>query len=160
MPGERPNILFLLTDQQRPDSLGCYGSEAAITPHIDALARGGVVFDNCYVQNPLCCPSRYSILTGRYPHSHGVRANWYAPRPGEVSFGAQLGRVGYATSMIGKMHLTPWYDTFGSDGRIIAESKFHTTCPDDYERFLNHHGWSGSGCTTSPIRHTCKISRR
>ena len=138
----KPNILFLFTDQQRPDSLGCYGSEEARTPHIDELARGGVVFDNCYVQNPLCCPARYSILTGRYPHSHRVRANWYAPNPGELSFGAQLGRTGYNTSMIGKMHLTPWYDNFGFDGRIIAEAKFHTTCQDDYERFLNRHGWS------------------
>ncbi|RKX70806.1 MAG: hypothetical protein DRP60_15420 [Spirochaetes bacterium] len=138
----KPNILFLITDQQRPDSIGCYGSDVAITPHIDSLSQGGITFDNCYVQNPLCCPSRYSILTGRYPHSHRVRANWYAPRPNEVSFGEQLGKAGYATSMIGKMHLTPWYDNFGFDGRIIAEAKFHTTCPDDYQRFLEHHGWS------------------
>ena len=142
MPESKPNILFLLTDQQRPDSLGCYGSKAALTPHIDSLADGGVVFDNCYVQNPLCCPSRYSMLTGRYPHSHRVRANWYAPRQGEVSFGEQLGRAGYTTSMIGKMHLTPWYDNFGFDGRIIAEAKFHTSCPDDYQRFLELNGWS------------------
>ncbi len=145
MNREKPNILFLLTDQQRPDSLGCYGGEAAETPHVNALARGGVVFDNCYVQNPLCCPARYSILTGRYPHSHRVRANWYAPGQGEVSFGKQLGRAGYTTSMIGKMHLTPWYDTFGFDGRIIAEAKFHTTCPDDYQQFLGRHGWSREG---------------
>ncbi len=142
MRKEGPNILFLLTDQQRPDSLGCYGNDVAITPHLDSLARGGVVFDNCYVQNPLCCPSRYSMLTGRYPHSHRVRANWYAPREGEISFGEQLGKAGYTTSMIGKMHLTPWHDNFGFDGRIIAEAKFHTACPDDYQRFLEHHGWS------------------
>ncbi len=142
MIANKPNILFLITDQQRPDSLGCYGSEAAITPHIDSLAQDGVVFDNCYVQNPLCCPSRYSMLTGRYPHSHRVRANWYAPGNGEVSFGERLGKAGYSTSMIGKMHLTPWYDNFGFDGRIIAEAKFHTSCPDDYQRFLERHGWS------------------
>lgn len=131
-----------MTDQQRPDSLGCYGSEVASTPNLDRLAREGACFDNCYVQNPLCCPSRYSILTGRYPHSHRVRANWYAPREGEYSFADRLKRVGYNTAAIGKMHLTPWYDTFGFAGRIIAEAKFHVNCPDDYESFLNAHGTS------------------
>lgn len=137
----RPNILFILPDQQRPDSLGCYGSGTAITPTLDELSATGVTFENCYVQNPLCCPSRYSVATGRYPHSHGVVANWYAPRPGEVSFGHLLGRAGYRTAAIGKMHFTPWHDNFGFDGRIIAEAKFHGDCPDDYSRFLASHGY-------------------
>ena len=81
-----PNILFLITDQQRPDSLGCYGSKEAKTPNLDALAKDGVVFDNCYVSNPVCCPSRYSLCTGRYPHNHGVTENWKAPHPWETSF--------------------------------------------------------------------------
>ena len=137
-----PNILFILTDQQRPDTLSCYGNDIGIMPNVDRLGREGVYFNNCYVQNPLCCPSRYSILTGRYPHCHGVLANWYAPREGETSFGHQLTRVGYRTGMIGKMHLTPWHDRFGFGGRIIAESKFHFQIPDDYERFLKKHGKS------------------
>ena len=58
-----------------------------------------------------------------------------------MSFGERLGRAGYGTAMIGKMHLTPWQDTFGFDGRIIAEAKFHTDCPDDYQSFLLGHGW-------------------
>lgn len=138
----RPNILLLFSDQQRPDSLGCYGSPVAQTPALDNLAASGATFDNCYVQNPLCCPSRYSLLTGRYPHSHRVRANWYAPREGEESFAHRVSQAGYTTAAIGKMHLTPWHDLFGFDGRIIAESKFHITCPDDYERILNKHGRS------------------
>ncbi len=137
-----PNILVLMTDQQRPDSLGCYGNPVAQTPNIDRLAAEGVVFENCYVPNPLCCPSRYSLLTGRYPHCHRVRANWYAPRPGEQSFGHRLGAVGYNTNMVGKMHLTPWHDNFGFDGRIIAEAKFASHLPDDYARFLQAHGLS------------------
>jgi arylsulfatase A-like enzyme len=59
-----------------------------------------------------------------------------------VSFGQRLGEVGYHTATIGKMHLTPWYDNFGFNGRIIAEAKAHVECPDDYERFLNKHGTS------------------
>lgn len=139
---KKPNILFLLPDQQRPDSLGCYGSEVAKTPTLDYLSRTGVTFDNCYVQNPLCCPSRYSVATGRYPHTLGIQANWYPLRQKEESFGHQMGRAGYQTAAIGKMHFTPWFDNFGFDGRIIAEAKFHTDCPDDYARFLNKHGYS------------------
>ena len=76
MRDRKPNILLLMTDQQRPDSLGCYGNAVASTPNLDRLGREGVVFDNMYVQNPLCVPSRYSMLTGRYPHTIGVRTNW------------------------------------------------------------------------------------
>lgn len=139
---QKPNILLLMTDQQRPDSLGCYGDKTAITPNLDALAENGVVFDNCYVSNPLCCPSRYSICTGRYPHNHGVTLNWRAPHPWETSFGHVLSRNGYNTGAIGKMHFTPWQDRFGFDGRVIAEAKFHDTCDDDYERFLKKHAFS------------------
>ncbi len=150
---EKANILFLMSDQQRPDSLGCYGDSIAETPNLDSLAVQGVVFDNCYVQNPLCCPSRYSILTGRYPHCHGVRANWYKRRPGETSFAHRLGRSGYGTAAIGKMHFTPWHDNFGFDGRIIAESKFHIHCPDDYERYLNKHNMSRMDLYDMASRH-------
>ncbi len=125
----KPNILFLMIDQQRPDSMGCYGNAAAQTPNLDALAAQGVVFDNCYVQNPLSCPSRYSYLTGRYPRCHRVRANGFAPRAGETSFGHQLSRAGYHTATIGKMHLTPRQDNFGFHGRIIAEARFDQFCP-------------------------------
>lgn len=141
MEKKRPNILFLFTDQQRPDSLGCYGNEVAMTPNLDKLADEGVLFENCYGQNPLCVPSRHSILTGRYPHSHRARLNWYKRGEEEKSFAHRLGRVGYNTATCGKMHLTPWYENFGFDGRIIAEAKFHKTCPDDYQKFLKKYGW-------------------
>lgn len=130
-----------MTDQQRLDSLGCYGSEFAQTPNIDALAEAGVRFDNCYVQNPFSCPSRHSMLTGRYPHCHGVRANWYRRKPDETSFAHQLSRGGYRSAIIGKMHLTPWYENFGFDGRIVADGKGFPY-EDDYARFLQHHGRS------------------
>ncbi len=142
MSKQRPNIILLMTDQQRPDSLGCYGSKEAITPNLDWLAENGVVFDNCYVANPVCCPSRYSICTGRYPHNHGVTANWRAPHSWETSFGHVLSRDGYNTGAIGKMHFTPWDDRFGFDGRVIAEAKFNYAVNDDYERFLNKNGTS------------------
>ena len=142
MADARPNILLIMTDQQRPDTLGCYGNDIAITPNLDRLGREGVIFDNMYVQNPLCVPSRYSMLTGRYPHCTRVRTNWHAVRPGERSFAHQIGPAGYATALVGKMHLTPWHDNFGFDGRIIAEAKIDPNCDDDYQRFLRANGRS------------------
>ena len=69
----RPNILLITTDQQRTDTLSCLGAPIGRTPHLDALAARGVLFERCYVQNPICIPSRACLQTGRYPHQHGVR---------------------------------------------------------------------------------------
>ena len=71
----RPNILFICTDQQRADSLGCTGASWAVTPNLDQLAREGALFKNCYVQNPVCSPSRASLFTGKYVANHGLYAN-------------------------------------------------------------------------------------
>ncbi|NOY09682.1 MAG: sulfatase-like hydrolase/transferase [Spirochaetes bacterium] len=69
---ECPNILFIITDQQRRDSLGCYGADWVKTPNLDGLARDGMMFKNCYANNPVCTPSRASIFTGKPVTSHGV----------------------------------------------------------------------------------------
>ena len=134
-----------MSDQQRPDSLGCYGNNQAITPNIDSLAEGGIRFESAYTPCPLCAPARYSLLTGRYPHIHGVITNASGLRQREQSIAHHLNRGGYRTAAIGKMHLTPWYDNFGFDGRIIAESKFMQNCPDDYGMFLKANGFSREG---------------
>jgi arylsulfatase len=77
MPVERtrPNLLFINTDQQRYDSLGCNGNPYAQTPHLDQLAREGVNFTRCYTSNPVCMPARASFFTGQYPSHHGVWQN-------------------------------------------------------------------------------------
>ncbi len=101
----RPNILFICTDQQRYDALGCYGNEHIITPTIDALATEGVLFERCYVQNPVCAPSRASLVTGRYPSAHGLWANGVALAPDEELFSRALADAGYDCGLIGKLHL-------------------------------------------------------
>ena len=68
---QRPNFVFILTDQQRRDSLGCYGNQVAQTPNLDKLAADGVAFDSAFCANVVCSPSRASIITGRYPRAHG-----------------------------------------------------------------------------------------
>jgi arylsulfatase A-like enzyme len=71
----RPNIVFIITDDQRHDSLEITGHPAAKTPNIDRLAREGVMFENFFCATPLCSPSRASFLTGLYPHAHKVINN-------------------------------------------------------------------------------------
>src|SRR5437879_4358671 len=66
----RPNFLFLLADDQRWDALGCAGNRIVQTPHVDALARGGVRFRNAFVTTSICAASRASILTGLYERTH------------------------------------------------------------------------------------------
>src|SRR5207244_2893455 len=79
----RPNVLLLIYDKCRADALGCYGFADAQTPNLDRLAASsGVRFDRAYTPQSLCAPARASMLTGLYPHAHGVTRNVY---PGRVS---------------------------------------------------------------------------
>src|SRR5438067_12267688 len=69
------NILFLWTDEQRPDTIGAYGSPRISTPNLDRLAQGAVLFEQAYCAQPVCTPSRGTVLAGLYPHTHGATHN-------------------------------------------------------------------------------------
>ena len=101
---ERPNILWICTDQQRRDTLGCAGNPFVRTPHLDALAAGGVRFDRCFVQNPLCAPSRASFLTGRYPRTTRMRQNGQTIPADELMVTRLLADAGYHCGLVGKLH--------------------------------------------------------
>ena len=105
-PGSnRPNILFILTDEQRKDTLGCYGNDLAITPAFDGLAARGVRFNSCYTTQPVCAPCRSSLITGLYPTSTGVVENLIPLRPDLFAWPRALHEQGYRTAYIGKWHL-------------------------------------------------------
>ena len=99
-----PNLLFIYTDQQRADSLGCCGNPLRPTPHLDGLAAGGTLFERAYVTQPVCTPSRASILTGLYPHTHGCIDNNVPLPPGARTLAERL-PGGYDTAHMGKWHL-------------------------------------------------------
>ena len=103
----RPNILWICTDQQRCDTLGCYGNKYTITPNIDKLAKTGVIFDNCFCQCPVCSPSRSSFLTGRYPRTTRCRQNGQAIPLDEKTVTGILNENGYICGLSGKLHLSP-----------------------------------------------------
>lgn len=106
----RPNFLFLITDQQRADWLGCYDHPVLKTPNIDAIAARGTRFDNFHVASPVCMPNRASLLTGRYPSLHGLRYNGCRLPLNANTFVDLLGDAGYHTAAIGKSHLQPFTD--------------------------------------------------
>ena len=101
-------ILFITTDQQRYDSLGCNGGTVARTPVVDALADAGIVYRRAYNQNTVCMPARSTMLTGQYVRTHGVFANG-VPLPIDApSVAAHLkDHAGYRTALLGKAHFDP-----------------------------------------------------
>ncbi len=102
---DAPNFLFIITDQQRADHLGCYGNPLLKTPNIDAIAARGTRFDRFYVVDPICMPNRSTIMTGRMPSLHGVRHNGIALSREHTTFVDVLRAAGYRTGLVGKAHL-------------------------------------------------------
>ncbi len=103
----RPNILWICADQQRWDTLSCFGHAGAATPHLDRLASKGVAFDRAYAQSPICTPSRASFLTGMYPVAHQVHRNGNAFFPDHLDLlPRRFEEAGYHTGLIGKLHLS------------------------------------------------------
>jgi choline-sulfatase len=76
MSSEQPNIVCLFSDQHRHDAMGCAGNNVVQTPTLDRLAGEGLRFSRTYCQSPVCMPSRASVITGLYPHQHGILQNF------------------------------------------------------------------------------------
>ena len=96
-----PNILLFMTDQQRFDSLGCYGADWVSTPNLDRIAVEGVLFENCYTDNPVCTPARASLMTGKELPGHGVYRLHDVLPDDEVMFTERLRKRGYRTALFG-----------------------------------------------------------
>jgi arylsulfatase A-like enzyme len=102
---DRPNVLFVITDDQRADAIGLGGSKHLKTPNMDRLGQEGVHFANAFCTTSLCSPSRASILSGMYAHKHGVINNFTEYPEGFKSFPMVLKENGYETAYIGKWHM-------------------------------------------------------
>ena len=108
---ERPNFLFIITDQQRADYLGCTGHPLLRTPNIDGLAARGRRFGRFYVADPICMPNRATLMTGRMPSLHGVRHNGIPLSLRANTFVELLRADGYRTALLGKSHLQNFHST-------------------------------------------------
>ena len=144
----RPNILFVLTDQQRQDSMACYGNDWIETPNLNTIADHGFVFENAYVTQPVCTPSRASIMTGLYPHTVGLHRN-NIPLPADTPTIAELIGDDYYCGYFGKWHLGDdmvlqhGFDTWVSVEdfhRTRATKKEYRFLEADYNDHLRKHG--------------------
>lgn len=132
----RPNVLLILCDDLRWNALSCMGHPRVQTPHIDSLAREGLLMRNAFCTTSLCSPSRASILSGLYAHAHGVTNN-FTEYPGKLpSFPQRLQSSGYETAYIGKWHMGEendaprpgfdWFVTHKGQGKYFdTEFNFH-----------------------------------
>jgi len=116
-PKKRPNIIFLLSDDQRWDALGCMGNRIIQTPNVDALSARGVTFDKQFVTTAICMSSRASIFTGQYERTHGMTEFSYRLSDSQFAqtYPALLRAAGYRTGFIGK---------YGLDGAPLPSNRF------------------------------------
>ncbi len=103
-PGKRPNIIFLLTDDQRWDTTGCAGNSIIQTPNIDDMAENGVMFKNAFVTSAICAVSRASIFSGQYARRHGILdfSTSFSKQAQAQTYPMLLRRAGYRTGFVGK----------------------------------------------------------
>ena len=101
---KRPNIIFLLTDDQRWDAMGAMGNKIIKTPNMDRLAREGTLFTNAFVTTAICCTSRASIFTGQWARRHGIHdfSTDFSSEQRAITYYQQLRQAGYRTGFIGK----------------------------------------------------------
>lgn len=117
----KPNIVVVQADQMAAQALGAYGDEAAKTPHMDALAEDGAVFDRAYCNTPLCAPSRASMMTGKMPSEVGCYDNGDDFLASMPTFAHHLRAVGYHTALIGRMHFIGPDQEHGFEERLTTD---------------------------------------
>ncbi len=137
----RPNILFILTDQQRYDTIGANGNSQIFTPNLDRLSAEGVVFERAYTSSPECVPARGVMMTGQMPHRTGCYSNGYRLPPESVTFQRLLRQAGYVTQSIGKMHFVPAREGFGMEHLTLSEEIPESVQEDEFLTDLQEAGF-------------------
>lgn len=163
MTDDQPNILLMMCDQLNPRVLGCYGGPVP-TPNIDRLARDGVLFTEATCSTPFCSPTRASMITGLYPHTHGIVQNLWKDYPGfpsppppteegiteqDVTLDNLLHEEGYETHQFGKWHLRgeelSYYPDMFGEHREYARSMagiFEEIRKQPRQTWMDWYGWA------------------
>ncbi|MAJ46150.1 MAG: sulfatase [Planctomycetes bacterium TMED75] len=124
-PDDRPNILFIMSDDHAWQAISQYGADRNQTPNIDRIGLEGMVFDRHFVENSICAPSRAAILTGTFSHLHGVPTNAEKFDGSQPTFPALAQDAGYQTALIGKWHLKSEPVGFDHYQRLIGQGLYY-----------------------------------
>ena len=148
---KRPNIVFITTDHLRYDTLGCTGDRVIQTPAIDALSKRSMRFSKCFVQNPVCSPSRATFITGRYPKNHGVKWNGSKLNENEITMVEAFKNQGYTTASVGKhgigqQRFRQKLDHMDAVGirrgwKERADGNYTVTDPNPFEQYVRDRGY-------------------
>lgn len=147
---KRPNIIFIMTDQQRYDTMGCVNPKV-ITPNLDKLIENSVFFENGRCSNPSCVPSRAGIMTGKFPSQCQVPAYISYLPDTEKTFMKRLKENGYYTAVVGKQHFAESTIDKGYDYEMIVDGHFPTAPKEQLGVYNLPHG----GCKQSGIGKDC-----
>ena len=138
---KRPNFLWIMTDQQKANTLSCTWKnrtdspwikmKQSLTPNLDSLADDGTLFCNAYCPSPVCAPARACMKTGKYPAANGVIGNWMPFRTGQRFLPEILKESGYDTGMVGKLHFFPPENDYGFQERHLSDAPYSVYADDD-----------------------------
>ncbi len=122
---KRPNILFIMSDDHAEAAISCYGSVMIKTPNIDRIADEGMRFENSFVTNSICAPSRAVMLTGKYSHMNGLRDNRDEFDGSQLTFPKLFQQAGYQTGIVGKWHLKTRPTGFDNYKVLIDQGEYY-----------------------------------
>lgn len=122
---DRPNIVFIMSDDHAWQAISAYGSNRNETPNIDRIANDGIVFDRYFVENSICAPSRAAILTGTFSHLHGVPTNAEEFDGTQPTFPVLAHDSGYQTAFVGKWHLKTEPVGFDYYERLVGQGPYY-----------------------------------
>lgn len=141
-PKQRPNILFIFTDDHASHAISAYGSKINKTPNLDRIAGGGMRFDNCFCTNSICAPSRAVILTGKHSHLNSVPTNRETFDGAQQTFPKLLQQTGYQTAIVGKWHLKSDPTGFDFWNVLIGQGPYYNPPLKTPEGVVKHTGYT------------------
>ena len=136
-----PNIIFIMADDHTKQAMSCYGSNINQTPNIDRIASKGTTFNNSFVTNSICAPSRAVALTGKYSHINGLRDNRDEFDGNQMTFPKLLQNAGYQTALIGKWHLKTKPQGFDIWKILSGQGQYYNPLFITEEDSIRYHGY-------------------